>query len=61
MPNDLYLVRLIHSLTGRTISRRTTLTATQLVGAATIRFLRARNCQGCDVYIHPYAGDQDAG
>ena len=31
------------------------------MGAATIRFLRARNCQGCDVYIHPYAGDQDAG
>jgi hypothetical protein len=36
-------------------------TAAQLVSAATIRFLRARNCQGCDVYIHPYAGNQNAG
>jgi hypothetical protein len=31
------------------------------VGAATIRFLRARNCEGCDIYVHPYAGDQNAG
>jgi hypothetical protein len=27
----------------------------------TIRFLRARNCAGCDVYICPYAGNQNAG
>jgi hypothetical protein len=32
-----------------------------VVSAATIRFLRARNCEGCDVYIHPYAGNQNAG
>jgi len=32
-----------------------------LVRAATIRFLRVRNCEGCDVYIQPYAGDQNAG
>jgi hypothetical protein len=31
------------------------------VGASTLRFLRARNREGCDVYIHPYAGNQNAG
>jgi len=61
MPNDLYLVRLIHNLTGRPFPGERLWTAAQLVGAATIRFLRARNCEGCDVYIHPYAGDQNAG
>jgi hypothetical protein len=61
MPSDLYLVRLIHNRTGRPFPGERLWTATQLAGAATIRFLRARNCQGCDVYIHPYAGDQNAG
>jgi hypothetical protein len=32
-----------------------------LVSAATIRFLRVRNCEGCDVYIQPYADKQNAG
>jgi len=61
MPNDLYLVRLIHNLTGRPFPGERLWTAAQLMGAATIRFLRARNCEGCDVYIHPYAGNQNAG
>jgi hypothetical protein len=61
MPNELYLVRLIHNLTGRPFPGERLWTAAQLVSAATIRFLRARNCQGCDVYIHPYAGNQNAG
>jgi hypothetical protein len=61
MPNDLYLVRLIHNLTGRPFPGERLWTAAQLVGAATIRFLRARNCEGCDIYMHPYAGDQNAG
>jgi RepB DNA-primase from phage plasmid len=61
MPNELYLVRLIHHLTGRPFPGERLWTADQLVGAATIRFLRARNCEGCDVYIHPYAGNQNAG
>jgi len=29
--------------------------------AATVRFLRVRNREGCDVYVQPYAGDQNAG
>ena len=61
MPNELYLVRLIHHLTGRPFPGERLWTADHLVGAATIRFLRARNCEGCDVYIHPYAGKQNAG
>jgi hypothetical protein len=61
MPNDFYLVRLIHNRTGRPFPGERLWTAAQLVGAATIRFLLARNCEGCDVYIHPYAGDQNAG
>ena len=31
------------------------------MGAATIRFLRIRNGEGCDVFIQPYAGNQNAG
>ena len=61
MPNELYLVRLIHNLTGRPFPGERLWTAAQLVGASTIRFRRARNCEGCDVYIHPYAGNQNAG
>lgn len=61
MPNDLYLVRLIHNLTGRPFPGERLWTAAQLMGASTIRFLRARNSEGCDVYIHPYAGHQNAG
>ena len=61
MPNELYLVRLIHNLTGRPFPGERLWTAAQLVSAATIRFLRARNWEGCDVYVHPYAGNQSAG
>jgi hypothetical protein len=61
MPNELYLVRLIHSQTGRPFPGERLWTATQLMHAATIRFLRARNCEGCDVYILPWAGNQNAG
>jgi hypothetical protein len=61
MPNELYLVRLIHNLSGRPFPGERLWTAAQLVSAATIRFLRARNCEGCDVYIHPYAENQNAG
>jgi hypothetical protein len=61
MPNELYLVRLIHQQTGRPFPGERLWTAAQLAGGATIRFLRARNCEGCDVYIHPYGGDRNAG
>jgi RepB DNA-primase from phage plasmid len=61
MPNELYLIRLIHHQTRRPFPGERLWTAAQLVGAATIRFLRIRNGEGCDVYIQPYAGNQNAG
>jgi RepB DNA-primase from phage plasmid len=61
MPNEVYLIRLIHHQTRRPFPGERLWTATQLVHAATIRFLRIRNCEGCDVYIQPYAGNQNAG
>jgi hypothetical protein len=61
MPNELYLVRLIHHQTGRPFPGERLWTADQLARAATIQFLRVRNCEGCDVYIQPYAGSQNAG
>lgn len=61
MPNELYLVRLIHNQTGRPFPGERLWTADLLMRAATIRFLRARNGEGCDVYIQPYAAHQNAG
>lgn len=61
MPHDLYLVRLIHQCTRRPFPGERLWAATQLLHAATIRFLRARNREGCDIYIQPYAEARNAG
>lgn len=61
MPNDVYLIRLIHRQTRRPFPGERLWTAAQLSNAATIRFLRARNREGCDVYIQPFAGNRNAG
>jgi hypothetical protein len=61
MPCELYLVRLIHNATQRPFPGERLWTAVQLANLATIRFLRARNCEGCDVYIHPYAPGRNVG
>jgi DNA primase RepB-like protein len=61
MPNELYLIRLIHGLTKRPFPGERLWTADQLMNLATIRFLRARNREGCDIYVHPYAQDHNAG
>src|SRR5437773_3862089 len=61
MPNELYLVRLIHHQTRKAFPGERLWTAEQLGCAATVRFLRVRNREGCDVYVQPYAGDQNAG
>src|SRR5439155_1946856 len=61
MPNELYLVRLIHQQTQRAFPGERLWTAEQLGSAATVRFLRVRNREGCDVYVQRYAGDQNAG
>ena len=61
MPCDLYLVRLIHHRTRRPFPGERLWTAAQLMSAATVRFLRIRNREGCDVYLQPYAHDRNAG
>lgn len=61
MPCELYLIRLIHQCTRRPFPGERLWTAAQLVNAATVRFLRVRNREGCDVYIQPYAEDRNAG
>src|SRR6266849_5825526 len=61
MPNELYLIRLIHSLTKRPFPGERLWTADQVTHLATIRFLRVRNREGCDIYIHPYAQERNAG
>ena len=54
MPHELYLVRLIHAVTKRPFPGERLWTAAQLLHLATLRFLRIRNREGCDVYIQPY-------
>jgi hypothetical protein len=61
MPNDLYLIRLIHHQTRRAFPGERLWTAAQLIQPATIRFLRVRNREGCDIYIHPYTQERNAG
>jgi hypothetical protein len=61
MPNELYLVRLIHHQTRKSFPGERVWTANQLGSAATVRFLRVRNREGCDVYVQPYAANQNAG
>jgi hypothetical protein len=61
MPCELYLIRLIHHATRRAFPGERLWTASQLVNPATVRFLRVRNREGCDVYIQPYAEDHNAG
>src|SRR5215472_12804654 len=61
MPHDLYLVRLIHHATRRAFPGERLWTAGQLIQEATVRFLRVRNREGCDVYFRPYAENQNAG
>jgi hypothetical protein len=61
MPHDLYLVRLIHQATRRAFPGERLWTANQLIKEPTVRFLRMRNREGCDVYIQPYAETHNAG
>src|ERR1035438_10135988 len=61
MPSELYLVRLIHTQSRCAFPGERLWSAGQLVSAPTLRFLRARNREGCDIYLYPYAGNQNAG
>jgi hypothetical protein len=61
MPHDLYLVRLIHHPTRAAFPGERLWTAAQLGQESTVRFLRIRNLEGCDVYVQPYADNRNAG
>ncbi|HJS99241.1 MAG TPA: DNA-primase RepB domain-containing protein [Terriglobales bacterium] len=61
MPHDVYLVRLIHQQTRRAFPGERLWTASQLLHPATLRFMRLRNREGCDVYIQPYAERHNPG
>jgi hypothetical protein len=61
MPCDLYLIRLIHHQTRRPFPGERLWTAAQLTHPATLRFLRVRNREGCDIYVQPYADNRNAG
>ena len=61
MPNELYLIRLIHHRTRQSFPGERLWTAELLGSAATVRFLRVRNREGCDVYVQPYADNHNAG
>jgi hypothetical protein len=61
MAHDLYLIRLIHHQTRRAFPGERLWTAAQLIHPATLRFLRVRNREGCDVYIQPYAENRNSG
>jgi hypothetical protein len=52
---------LIHHDTHRAFPGERLWTAAQLTKEPTIRFLRIRNREGCDVYVQPYAENCNAG
>jgi hypothetical protein len=61
MPNDFYFVRMIHRLTRRPCPGERIWDAGQLARGSVVRFLRARNLQGHDIYLLPYAEHRNAG
>jgi hypothetical protein len=61
MPNDFYFIRLIHRATRRPCPGERLWDAGQLTRGSVLRFLRARNLQGFDVYLWPYAEHGNAG
>lgn len=61
MPNDFYFIRLIHRVTRRPCPGERLWDAGQLTRGSVLRFLRARNLQGFDVYLWLYAEHGNAG
>jgi hypothetical protein len=61
MPCDTYLVHLIHHCTRKPFPGERLWPAAQLLLEPTIRFLRARNREGYDIYFRPYALDHNGG
>jgi hypothetical protein len=61
MPSDAYLIRLIHHCTRKPFPGERLWPAAQLLLEPTIRFLRARNREGFDIFFRPYALGHNAG
>jgi hypothetical protein len=61
MPNDFYFVRMIHRLTRKPSPGERIWDAGLLTRGSVVRFLRARNLQGHDIYLLPYAEHRNAG
>jgi hypothetical protein len=61
MPWERYLIRLIHHRSRRPFPGSRLWTAAQLAQESIVKFLRARNRDGYDVYFQPYAGRCNAG
>src|SRR5260370_8600674 len=61
MPNEFYLLRLIHSVTRCCCPGERLWTATQLSRLAIVSFRRDRNRQGFEIYLWPYADRGNAG
>lgn len=61
MPNEFYLIRLIHSVTHRPAPGKRLWTAQDLARAPVVRSLRECNELGFNVYFWPYAEDRNAG
>ena len=61
MPCDVYLVRLIHCHTRKVLPWDCLWTAPQMTYGPTVRFLRARNREGYDVYFNPWGSQHNAG
>lgn len=61
MPNDFYSIRLIHGSTRRPCPGERVWDVGQLTRGSVLRFLRARNLEGFDVYLLPFAEYGNAG
>jgi len=61
MPHDTYRLRLIHHQTRRPLPGERVWSARELLREANLRFLRIRNREGFDIYLHPDAWDRNAG
>jgi len=61
MPNEFYFIRLIHGFTRRPCPGERVWDVGQLLRGSVLRFLRARNLQGFDVYLLPFAEYYNAG
>ena len=61
MPNEFYLVRLIHCISCRPAPGQRVWSAQQMTGDTIVRFVREYNTRGFNVYLWPYAERHNAG